>query len=1041
MSRGQGSSGPTEGGGVPHVATRFFGRRDVLARLEADLVDGGERLVTLLGPGGVGKTRVAVEFSHLAAGSFEDGVVWLDLLGLDASGLLVRALADAVGAESAGDEPDLGGVADVLGRRHALLVLDNCEHVVDEVVEVVATVVERCPAVRVLATSRERLAVPGEVVVDVLPLAGDEAGEHQPAVALFVDRARRVSGLDPTEEDLARIAEITRLVDGLPLGIELAAARTRTLGVAEIAAGLRERLSLLDEALRTRHERHRGLLPTLRWSHGLLAEPERELLERLAVCRGPFALDTAVAVGRPIEDAADDSAGDVADDVLVDRLQQLVDKSLVQAVPGPDWARRYALLDTVRRFGEDRLRERDALDGARRAHLAHHRDLLRRAAEGLRGADQLRWVAALESQRDDIRAAVQTGIELGEQGDAGALEATLDLLAHAFWFWGFVEGHGEGRRWGELALALDTGDVDPAVVAEAAWTTGGNCWLVGDRVAGLRWIEQAIDVAEQAGARRPLAGASMMRSRLQFFEGDVDDAMAHSRRSGELFDELGDDHRAALGRSVLGVCLAMRGDHAAAVDVLEEVVATFRSHGDDYFLALTLGDLGNVHYLAGDLEAAVEATSGALAAARRVGARWMESGQLTWLAELERHRGSPARAAELLEEVLALAENVSGVQRWRDVHLHLGLARAAEGEHVEAASLLAAALEDALAKQADATVAAALEALAGVAEALGDADAARRLAAASVPARARAGPPRTPATLADLRRVAHLLPDPEGAGTDPEGEAADPHDLLPLARGLGRTRPSPATSTASGVRVLGLGPVEVHRDGRLLTPADWTYAKPKAVLFFLLEAGPSTKDEIGLAIWPDGSATQLTRNLRTALYHLRNALDDREAVRFTGGRYAVALEGLWYDVTAFEEALTRAEALPAEAVHERVEALGEAVRLHRGDFLADLRDEAWAMARREELRRRWLAAAATRARQLEDLGETVAAAGAHREVLEHDPWSDGAHVGLLRCTAALGDRTGALEHFARMERAYAEDLGIEPPAAARDLVARLRRGD
>ncbi|MDP9441416.1 MAG: winged helix-turn-helix domain-containing protein, partial [Actinomycetota bacterium] len=420
---------------LPVPVSSFVGR-------EADVASVGEllgkvRLLTLWGPGGVGKTRLALEAVATVLDRYPHGVRFCDLVAVRSPGAVLRAIATTVGLKeralrSLGDQ-----LVEHLADRRMLLVLDNCEHVAEAVATVAQRVVRETRRVDVLATSRERLGVDGEQLLAVAPLRA--TGPDPPAVRLFVDRARAAVGVAPEDEDT--VSRICARLDGLPLAIELAAACLRGLTVAEVHRSLDQRFRVLTMGSRT-DSRHRSLRAVVDWSYGQLAPAERRVFERLAVFAGRFDLGAAAVV------AGEGSTGEeVAEAVL-----GLVDRSLVSAHRGADTTK-YSLLDTLGSYGLERLAEQDALDAARDRHARWAVELAGRAAEGLAGSDEARSVAALRSSLDELRAAhawlVGTDPEL-------SLRLSADLHWYALWR---VES--EVFRWAEVAAAAAAGSRSP----------------------------------------------------------------------------------------------------------------------------------------------------------------------------------------------------------------------------------------------------------------------------------------------------------------------------------------------------------------------------------------------------------------------------------------------------------------------------------------------------------------------------------------------------------------------------------------------------
>lgn len=458
---------------IPRPRTACIGREAELAQL-GTLVD-APGLTTLVGPGGVGKTRLALEVAETLAGRLADGACWVDLAPLTAGGV-GEAVGHAVGFDDtllARDGVDLvEGIGGFLARRESALVLDNCEHLVEEVATFVAVLLDLAPDLWVLATSREGLSVPGEVLFPVAPLSVDAA------VTLFAERARS-GGAPPPEGSGAVVAEICRRLDRLPLAVELAAARARHLDIAEIARRIDRRFELLTAGPRTAVTRQRTLRAVIDWSYALLGEPERALFTRLAVFEGGFTLAAAEAV--------DEREG------TLDRLAGLVDKSLVVAEPtGVEL--RYHLLESLHEYGREQLRASRS-GAAQQAHRAFFVDFAADAAEGLMTSAYSRWRRRVEAELPNIRGAWQGAIA------AGAPEDALRIATSLRWFWTSTDRHREGRRRIEEALRVAGPATDPLVRARALTVLG---FIAGQQLdvevalaAGQRALADCLDVGNE----------------------------------------------------------------------------------------------------------------------------------------------------------------------------------------------------------------------------------------------------------------------------------------------------------------------------------------------------------------------------------------------------------------------------------------------------------------------------------------------------------------------------------------------------------------
>ena len=592
---------------LPARLTSFLGR-------DADLHRMGEllqtaRLVTVTGPGGVGKTSLALEVARATAERFGDGVGFVRLAGVTDAGQVSAAALAALEirdvATATAEDQLLGHLRD----RGVLLVLDNCEHLADACALLAEHLLEACPGVRLLATSREPLAARGEVqyAIDPLPVPAAAAGTSEltgsAAAQLFLDRAR---GALPDfsvrdEADAAAVADICRHLDGMPLALELAAARVAALPVDELARRMGDRFALLTTGPRTAEARQRTLRATVDWSFQLLTDPERVLLRRLSVFRGSWTLEAtqAVAGGEPLETSA-----------VVDLLGRLVDRSLVvvdrsRGVRGG--GPRYHLLETIRQYAAERLADSGEDVRIARAHVDYLTGLAERAEAELRGDGQARWLPRLALERDDLDAALAwCGARAAEEPDAA-----LRLVAPLGWYWYFATRPDGGRR----------------VAAMLAAAPGGS---PGARARAL----QALAVAARPGAcivhPNVDCGAAAMQSRA-------------------LFAELGDPFRTALSDTLAAVEAIGGPETDAAFAVLAEADREFARDDDAWCAALANFVRLELHAGIGDLAAATAAGNRALAAFRALGDQWGVSA-------IQLHLGMALHRAGRLEEALAMYE-------------------------------------------------------------------------------------------------------------------------------------------------------------------------------------------------------------------------------------------------------------------------------------------------------------------------------------------------------------------------------------------------
>jgi len=674
--------GALPGGSLPLPLTDFVGREvevSTLCRLVAE-----DRLLTLTGPGGIGKTRLGLELGRTVADAFAGGVWLVELAAVTEDAQVPRALAQVLGLREDPGQPLVDALVAHLQDPARLIILDNCEHLREACGILVAALLARCKTLHVLATSREPLRLVGEQLWPVAPLAlPDAADAADPtaladfeAVALFTARAREAQpGFALTRSNAATVARICTRLDGIPLALELAAARVRALDVAEIDRRLDQRFRLLTRGASPTVARHQALRAAVDWGYDLLDDSERMLLRRLAVFRGGWALDAAEAVcGEDGSDALD----------VLDGLTALVDKSFV--MPGRTGeGGRFRLLETIREYAWDRLVASGEAHAICDLHLAWCTALAEAAEPELVGVEQVAWLNRLDAERDNLRSALLWSVE------RGMAEGGLRLGGALARFWS-MRGHlteGRARLAGVLALPCDA--VQPWLRSKVLMAAGELARKQSDYVMAQASLQEALEAQRAGGDRAGMARTLRILGNTAEELGRRVEARDLYQQALDLYRGLGDLWGTAAALNNLGLVAYHEGDFTHARQLFLESNALFQSLGEKWAVGITLSNLGRVAFDAGNAGEAQSLHQASLKAAQEIDDKEGIAAALIDLAEISVKAGDYSLARQQYAKGLGILEDLGDLKRIAEWLEAMAMLERRDGQPARAVRLWAAA--------------------------------------------------------------------------------------------------------------------------------------------------------------------------------------------------------------------------------------------------------------------------------------------------------------------------------------------------------------
>ena len=622
---------------LPTTLTSLVGREKEIAEVRAYLLKDDVHLVTLIGPPGIGKTRLSLEVARTLLSDFLEGVCFVALAPLDSPALIPVTVSQAMGYSGATHLSPVEQLKAGIGSKRFLIVLDNCEHLIEDAAVLAATLLSACPRLKILTTSRESLRIPGEWLYPVPALdhpdkvSVNELGVS-PAVMLFAERARAVrSNFALNPENIETITAICKEVDGLPLAIELIAARMRLTAPQALLEHLHDRFLLSADELRAVPTRQKSLQDAIDWSYQLLAEDERKLFSYLSVFSGGFTLEAAEAIFARTFTLKTVSA----------IIASLLDKSLLQSSFDANQETRYTLLGTIREFSRQRLQQTGQAAEIRNWHLAYFLHLAGQSELALRGPDQLTWLRKLHAMQDNIRAALNWAIESKQT------EVALQMASRLWWFWSKRSDFSEAREWLERVLAMPNAQRFSGPYADVLGQLAHHiCLQIGPKEAK-PFIERAVPVARSHGNPQTLANVLMVLGIVLAFEDNFASAQPALKESITLFRETHDEWGHAVAVMSLGFAAYRNADHTTALAMREEALTAFRRLEDQYFQSVCLHSIGSLLAKDGEVTRGLVDLRESLILSRQLGSKYESAAGLWRFAETEKLLGRIARAVQL----------------------------------------------------------------------------------------------------------------------------------------------------------------------------------------------------------------------------------------------------------------------------------------------------------------------------------------------------------------------------------------------------------
>lgn len=647
------SKTPQPPSNVPTPRNPLIGRNAELSLASEMLLRQNIGMITLVGPGGTGKSRLGLQIARDNLNQFGDGVYLVRLTPVRDPSLVIATIADTLNVRDASDtRPLLGKLKDYLRDKQMLLLLDNFEQVL-EAAPTIAELMEACPGLRFVVTSRAALRVRGEKELFVPPLAIPARNENfefknvsqYAAVELFIQRAKSIKpDFHVTNENAPAIAEICHRLDGLPLAIELAAARVKMLTPHEMLARLEHRFDLLRGGVRDLPERQQTLRSAIDWSYDLLDESAQKLFRRLSVFVGGWTLEAAESVCS--------LDGDLGSD-LMEEMETLVNNSLLKQTQDADGETRFGILETIREYAHERLLESAEINQTRHQHALYYLEFVRKVEPLVRSHERIKFTRKMKQEFGNIRAILDRGTAVGEN-----VQTAQQIGITLAWFWQSSMSIIESRQWADRVLKTVNDTTPAAIHAGLLWGAGGFAWSQGDLESATVYLDESLRLARVADDKYLLANILIVRGLAAASAREAPYARALFEESITLLRPLGEKWGESLALSWLGDVALLEKDHELSRQFHEQAIAVAREQGDPWILFAPLMSGGNTALIVGDAQKAEAICFEAISLLREIDDKWSLAWGLNGLGHASLQLGKLEQARVSFEECIAVARNI-----------------------------------------------------------------------------------------------------------------------------------------------------------------------------------------------------------------------------------------------------------------------------------------------------------------------------------------------------------------------------------------------